>query len=293
VGLLDELEQEAQRRKLSADDAVKRKVDREEIFRTQIDPGLTALHEYLQKLTTSLKVLKPKKQLRYALAGYGDLVGYVEHEYDLHMTNQNSVKEIKLHFPCVIASDECPAVEIQGGSKVKTVASAFQRYHLGGMVDPRKDGGEVVAARFNAKGRITLLATFVGDAETAVVKSTFTNFESLASVTKTFTGAQLNETLFDEIGRFLTREPNNLMHEALPDSYRMQLRSKVQQDQIKRRWETKISEQQQSELAQIKRQQSITGRFAALVVKDKAATPETGGPGGWLGRLKGLVKKGS
>ena len=108
-----------------------------------------------------------------------------------------------------------------------------------------------------------MTATFLGDLESAAVKMTFTNFELLGMVTKTVAAAQLNDTLFDDIGRFLTREPNNLMHEALSDAYRMQLRSKVQQDQIKRRWENKINEQQESELAQLKRDRSITGRFAA------------------------------
>ena len=294
VGLLDELEQEAQRRKASSGDAEKRKADRDEIFRTQIEPGLSALYEYLQKLTANLKILKPKKQMRYALAGYGDVVGYIEHDYDLSISTQNGIKEIKLLVRCAVASEECPTIEVQGATKVKAVAGAFQRLHLGGMLDPRKDAsGEVVSARFNAKGRVTLSATFVGDAESASVRMTFTNFESLGNVTKTVSAAQLNDTLFDDIGRFLTREPNNLMHEALSDSYRNQLRSKVQQDQIKRRWETKINEQQQTELAQLKRDRSITGRFSRLVSKDeKSAGEGSGGPSAsWLGRLKGLVKK--
>src|SRR5258707_7109420 len=46
VGLLDELEQEAQKRKANADNAEKRKVDRDEVFRTQLDPAMTALYEY-------------------------------------------------------------------------------------------------------------------------------------------------------------------------------------------------------------------------------------------------------
>jgi len=58
--LLDELEQEAQRRKATADDAGKRKAEREQTFLTQIEPGLGALYEYLQKLTASLNMLTPK-----------------------------------------------------------------------------------------------------------------------------------------------------------------------------------------------------------------------------------------
>ncbi len=295
MGLLDELEQEAQRRKASAGDAEKRKAEREEIFRTQIEPGMTALYEYLQKLVASLKVLTPRKQQHYTLAGYGEVVGYVEHDYELQISTQTGSKEIKLAFPCAVASDECPTIEVQGATKIKAVAGAFQRYHLGGLNDPRKDAsGEVTSARFNAKGRITMTATFVGDIESAAVKMTFTNFESLGMVTKSVPGTQLNEELFDDIGRFLTREPNNLMHETLSDAYRMQLRSRVQQDQIKRRWETKINEQQQTELAQLKRDRSITGRFAKLVTKDDKPAADDGAAGvSWFGKLKGLVKKDS
>jgi hypothetical protein len=294
VGLLDELEQEAQRLKATADDAGKRKAEREQVFHTQIEPGLGALYEYLQKLTASLKILKPKKQQRYALSGYGEVVGYIEHDYDLKISAQPGTKEIKLAFTCAVAADECPTIEVQGASKVRTVAGAFQRYHLGGMLEPKKDAsGETVSARFNAKGRITLSATFSGDAESGVVKMAFVNFDGLGSVAKTATGAQLNDELFDDIGRFLTREPNTLLSEELPDAYRNQLRTKVQQDQIKRRWENKINEQQQDELAQIKREQSITGRLAKLVTKeDKAPASEAAAPPtSWLGKLKGLVGK--
>ena len=38
------------------------------------------------------------------------------------------------------------------------------------------------------------------------------------------------------------REPNSLLREDLPEAYRKQLRSKVQQLEIKRRWENKISD---------------------------------------------------
>ena len=292
MGLLDELEQEAQRRKATQDDAGKRKAEREEIFRTQIEPGMSALYEYLQKLTASLKVLKPKKPQRYSLPGYGEVIGYIEHDYEFQISSQNTTKEIKLSFPCAVASDECPTIEVQGASKVKTVAGAFQRFHLGGMLDPKKDAsGEVVSARFNAKGRITLTATFIGEAESAVMRINFVNIEGLGSVTKTIPAAQLTDQLFDDIGRFLTREPNSLLREALPDSYRTQLRTKVQQDQIKRRWETKISDQQQ-ELAQIKRERSMSGRLARLVVKNDKPLADTAPVAtSWFGRLKGLVKK--
>jgi hypothetical protein len=293
VGLLDELEQEAQKRKATADDAVKRKAEREQIFRTQLDPGMVALSEYLNKLIASLKVLQPKKQLRYNLIGYGDIVGYVEHEYELKVTQQPDAKEITLSYPCLIANEECPLVEVNGPSKVSTVAGAFQRYHLGGLMEPKKDvSNQIVSAKFKAKGRITLTATFSADAESAVVKMQFVNFDSLGTATKTVPPAQLTDALFDEIGRYVTREPSSLFQEALPDSYRVQLRTKVQQEQIKRRWESKISAQQESDLEKMKREQSLAGKLNKLVSKPAAAAADRPAESAsWLDRLKGLVKK--
>ena len=291
MGLLDELEQQAQQRKANADDAGKRKAEREEIFRTQLDPGMTALHDFLGKLIANLKVLQPKKQLRYNLVGYGDIVGYIEHDYELKVNPQPASKEITLSFPCVIAADECPTVEVLGGAKVRTVAGAFQRYHLGGMQEPKKDvSGEIVSARFNARGKIILHAAFLADADSALVKTTFVNFDSLGTATKAFQPAQLKGEFFDEIGRYIMREPSNLFQEELPDAYRVHLRSKIQQDEIKRKWETKISEVQQQELEKLKREQSLAGKFSKLIGGDKPAAE--GEKVGLFGKLKGLVKKG-
>jgi len=292
VGLLDELEQQAQQHKANADDAGKRKTEREEIFRTQLDPGMTALHGFLGKLIANLKVLQPRRQLRYNLVGYGDIVGYVEHDYDLKVNPLPASKEITLSFPCVIASEECPTIEVLGGPKVRTVAAAFQRYHLGGgMQDPKKDAnGEIVSARFNARGKIVLHATFLADAESATIKTTFVNFDALGTATKTFQPAQLKTEFFDEIGRYIMREPSNLFQEDLPDSYRVHLRSKIQQDEMKRKWETKISEVQQQELEKLKREQSLAGKFSKLIGGEKPAGE--GEKLGLFGKLKGLVRKG-
>jgi hypothetical protein len=294
VGLLDELEQEAQKRKANADDAAKLKAEREEIFRTKLDPTMIALHDYLHKLIANLKILQPKKQLRYNLIGYGDVIGYVEHEYDLKVNQQPDSKEVTLSYPCLIANEECPTVEVNGASKVATVSGAFQRYHLGGLMEPKKDvGNQIISAKFKAKGRITLSATFTADVDSAVVKMTFVNFDTLGTATKSVLPAQLNEALFDDIGRYLTREPSGLFQEALPDSYRSQLRTKVQQEQIKRRWESKISAQQETELERLKREQSLANKLSKLVSKDKdkAAADKPASEGSWLDRLKGLVKK--
>lgn len=286
MGLLDELEQEAQRRKAGVDDLDRAKQDRETVYRTLLEPGMAALHGYLSKLTQNLGYIKPKKVIRHSLAGYGDVVLQVEHEYDLKFINNlpNS-REIRLSFPCLILTDECPSIEVLGVTKIKTVAGAFQRFHLGGVLVTKKDSnGEPVAATVRARGRIVLVAQFNADAESGGVRMQFNNFDQLGGQqTKGFSGEQFNEQLYDEVGRYIAREPNNLFREALPDDYRKQLRTKVQQEELKRRWEAQMADRQRDELAEMERQQGLAGKLTKVVDQVKV--------GSFFGKLRGLVKK--
>jgi hypothetical protein len=273
VSLLEDLEQEAQKRKASADDAQQRKVAREEFFKVNIEPRMAALADYLQKLVANLKVLKPATPRRYTLPGYGEVIAYSDHDYDLKLTTQADSREIKLGFGCTVAQDECALVEMEG-IKVKALAGTFARYQLGGaIIDPKKDGsGDVVSAKFRARGRIVLAAGFNADADGTAVKMSFANVDAFGTTLKTVSVGQLNEALFDDIGRYLTGEESGLFREALPDDYRAQLRSTVERDKVKRRWEFKIASRRKTELDALKAQHggdSLFGRLRTLVKKDK------------------------
>jgi hypothetical protein len=285
VGLLDDLEQEAQRRKAGVDDQERAKQEREAAYRTQLEPGMAGLYEYLSKLTQNLGFIKPRKTFRYALAGYGDLVLLVEHDYDLKLTSQPASKEIRLSFPCSIVTEECPNVEVTGATKVKTVAGAFQRHHIGGVTVTKKDpNGEVIAATVRARGKIVLAAVFTADADSGQLRMQYSNFDQLGGQqTKTVAAEQFNEALYDEIGRYVAREPNNLFREALPDDYRKQLRTKVQQEELKRRWEAQMVDRQRSEMAEMERQQGLAGKLTKVVDQVKV--------GSFFEKLRGLVKK--
>ena len=285
MGLLDELEQEARRRKLDDEESSRRKTEREAIYRTRLDPACDALHEFLGELITKLKEIKPRTTMRYEIPGYGEIVGYIEHHYELKDDRQPSSREITIAFPCTIATEECPSVEVEGASRVRAVAGVFQRHRIGGMLAPRKDAsGEIVGAMFRAKGRIPLSATFEANAETAQLRLSFVNFDGLGTGVKTVPAEQVDEALYDEIGRYLMREPNALMREDLPEAYRKHLRSKVQQQEIKRRWERRIHDSREMELAELKREYSTRGRIGGFFdrLKNFAA----------FGMLRGLVRRG-
>jgi hypothetical protein len=119
VGLLEELEQQAQMRGAAGDDSHRRKIERSTAYRDRLEPALDALHAFLTELIQKLYALKPRTALRYAVPGYGEVVGYVDHDYRLRDEKQPSSREVVLEFDCAIASDESPAV----GSKARAACA--------------------------------------------------------------------------------------------------------------------------------------------------------------------------
>jgi hypothetical protein len=288
VGLLDDLEQEAQKRKLSADDAERLKAGRSDDYRTRLEPALDALNAFLAELCRKLESIRPKIALRYAVPGYGDIVGHVEHEYRLSETRQPSSREIALDFHCAIASDECPSIEVEGTSRLRAIAGFFQRHRIGGMVAPRKDpSGELIAATFRAKGRIALSARFFADVESGALRMTFTNFDGFDSTVKAVPAADVDAELNEQIGRFLMREPNTLLREDLPEAYRKQLRTKVQQAAIKRHWENRIGDNRERELRDLRRAYSAAGKLGGLLGRVRSL----GKIGGAFGRWRDLFRR--
>lgn len=286
MGLLDDLEQESERRKAGLDDVGRQKQERETLYKTQLDPAMQALYEFLARLVNNLKFLKPRTASRYEIPGYGPVPAYVDHEYELKINAQQLAKEITLNFNCVVAGDECPTVEVQGVGKVKAMNAMFQKFRLAGLTESKKDeAGEISHATYKARGKIPLAVAINADADSAAVRMSFTNFEALGTVTKSVAPAQFNDQLFDDLARMIAREPSGLFREVLPDEFRKQLQQKVQKEQLRRKWETKIASQQKEELEHLRREQSLKGKVERTMEGVKQKAP------GLLGRVKGIFKK--
>lgn len=287
MGLLDDLEAEAQRRKATLDEADRLKQERQTAYKSVLEPGMQALHEYLSKLTTNLAFLKPKTRVQHEIPGYGAIVAYLDHEYDLKANKLTpGSKEITLVFNALVAMDECPSLEVQGAAKVRTLNSVFQKYRLAALHEFKKDdNGEMVSAVFRARGKIPMSMQVLAEADTGLARVSFTNFDTLGVATKNYAAAQFNAALFDEIGRFVAREPNSLFREAVSDDFRKQLQQKIQHDQMRRKWETKIAEQQREDMEKLRNEQKLGNKLGKAVAEVKEKAP------GLLDRVKGIFKK--
>lgn len=275
MGLLDELEQEAERRRAEAAVQAAARGDREQVWREHLAPAMASLAAYLEKLTANLGYLKRRARLEYQLPGYGPVVAYADPEFQLNSAPTKTAHDITLEWAGQVAVEECPMLDVEGIARIKALQGVFQGHRLSGLVESRKNAnGEAVWARFQARGRVPLKLHVIAEQDTGVARMQFTNLEGFGSSGRSFSAEQLNAELFDALGRFITREDLEFARERLPDDLRRQLRSRIERDQLKREWEQKLSRQLEEDEARVlatmapgARAGSLLGRLRLAALK--------------------------
>ena len=243
MGILDELKQEAERRR-TGEHAVLQEEPKEGLWTERLGPKVQDLYEFLKQLTTHLNELKKRIRVVYSLPGYGDVVAQVEPPYSLRATPGSDSVEIAFDCFAQVVSEECPVLETEGLVRTQAVNQVFTKHRLSGLQESRKNAnGEVVAGRFQARGRIPLTLAIEAGQALGVARITLTNFYGFAATTRSFRHQQLTPALFDSLGRYLTHDDASFGRENVDEDVRRSLAAKVQREQAKRRIEQDLAEQ--------------------------------------------------
>ncbi len=251
---LDDLEAQAQARRAGGESAERSREACESAYRDQLVPAMRELHEYLQRLVESLAYLKPVVKLEYPVPGYGNVPAQLAHDYELRIDSQARATEIHLKSAANVLTEDAAIISIEGAAKVRAINGAFQKVRLAGLQDFRKDdSGEMVSGQFRARGKIPLTADIRADADSGMVKMTFLNHDDWGTRARSYSAAQMDATLYDQLGRYISRQSDDLFREELSASIRHNLQQKIQQSQLRRKWEDKLAVQQREELERLRR----------------------------------------
>ncbi len=261
MGLLEDLEKEAERRRAGDDEAQILREQREQQYREGCEPKMEALAEYLARLFKQVETLKTPTRMGFELAGYGRVVADVEPEFQLRQTREAGRFRLEISGAAHVVSEECPQLQVEGVAKVKTMNRLFQHCRLGGMQAlGRDEAGDVVAASFRARGKIDLNGEIDASSGTGQVRVSFTNFEGYGTITRSFPPARLTEEFIDGLGRYLLCQSANVLRESLPEDVRSQIKARVAQQELKKRWEDKLVERQVAEYQALRRAQGPLGQ---------------------------------
>lgn len=282
MGLLDELEQEAARRRGGELDEDAQREARDLHWREQLRPAMEQLAEYLKKLSQNLTFLKKRIRVTYQLPGYGEVVAYADGPFDVR-EQMPGKHQHEIVFECVaqVAAEESSVTLADSAAKVRMINGVLQQHRFSGMQDTAKDAnGNVTAARFQARGRVPLNVTIAASRESGVARIQFLNIEAHGTSGRNLTADQLTPALFDSIGRYLMREDQSFARESIADDVRRKLATQVQRDQTKRDWEQHLGRQLGEDEARVVSLMSFGASPGALLGRLRLATRRMFGKGG-------------
>ncbi len=248
-----------------------------------LEVRLGKLRDYWRELTKLLAAHKDQLLQRYDIPGYGTIIAQIAHDYEVSLNNPNKNSlEVRLAFSATILTEQCPAIPVQGVSRIQTIKALFDKHRIPALQDAKKDAsGAIAQATFRARGKIPLTMIASSDSATGNVKLQISNYEDLGATTKQYSVDQFTEEFFDVIGHYVARKDNELTKEKLPDSVLKKLRHTAQQNEMRRRWEEKLAEQAaaaEAARAEAERQGNLGNR---MIAQSKAL----------FGKLGNLIKK--
>lgn len=243
MGILDELKQEAERRRTGEHPAMPEE-PKEGLWTERLGPKVKDLYEFLKQLSAHLNQLKKRIRVSYSLPGYGDVAAMIEPPFSIRATPGSDSVEIQLDCAAVVLGEECPVLETEGVVRTQALQQVFVKHRLSGLQEAKKNAnGEVVAGRFQARGRIPLTLIIEAGQTLGVARITLTNFYGFATTVRSFRHPQLTPELFDALGRYITHDDASFGRESVDDEVRRTLAAKVQREQAKRRIEQDLAEQ--------------------------------------------------
>ncbi len=265
MGLLDDLEQQAQKERDSKEEVQKL---RREFFKNTTLPVMENFYDYLTRLSKSLNFLKSPRLGRYPISGYGEVVTRCDNDMNVQAQMPMYGRTYTLTCTGIVDASQSPSIMVEGASRIEAMIELFRRVGFEAMERAEKnEKGDLTKAYFRAWGKVPMTAVFTAEMNSDLLRMEFTNFDSFGTRKQTVRIAELNDELFDTIGKYIALQQNYILRESISDENREAWRSKLQQEQTRREWEQKISEAQKAEEERLKKAQQgnrITGSFRAI-----------------------------
>jgi hypothetical protein len=235
MNYLEKLKKEAEEKQREEQITSQREAQQERIFHAHVKPSLQRLHRYLYDLIQHLKYLKPNILVSYTISGYGEVDNFRQTDYRIHYLGKEEQGDFVVRCtytgPFKLRFEK--RREQEAKEQKKYLKKQGLKFHYTEIPDSRY---RFAKALFEIEPVIHADFLFEGDIKTNCINLTVKNFNALEQSHYIIKPEEVNESLLDNLAKYLVREPNNLVLQEryyLPTEYRKKLEQvKKEKDQV-------------------------------------------------------------
>ncbi len=228
MGILDELRDQADRRRSIDQERAERESEQSAYYQNELRPRMRAIYAYLFELVQHVNYLRPDVHVSYELDGLGRLDGFCQGPYKLTTEGGGNLKRVSLAFECT--QDQSLERETSSREELERLKSYFWRNRLPFYANPTAAGR---GARFVFEGRVPVVCAFEVDFAAGAIVLTMRNVDRLGLDRLSFKPEQIDEVLLDRFARFVLRRDDALISLQMSDEERDRIRRMLEEDKRK------------------------------------------------------------
>lgn len=255
MALLDELKQEANKRKLSEEARAKEIEQREQYYRNDILPKLIRVFNYLDELVKAIIYLQREITVSYQITGVGELQGLLQDNYKVSVDSTQAMKRVALSFVC--DKDEDLEFEVKGEKLIEQQVSFLLSHKL--EFDQKKKRNlrsNVTESVFKLKKRVPVSIAMEADIDNSQIILKIHNFSSLGLIQRTLEVDEITDEYLDRLGRYIMRQDQSFITNELSEEALKSIRDKLRREEKQRAKELGMRVQQLRE-ERIKQDQGV------------------------------------
>lgn len=229
MGILDELKREAELARQNKSQEELRKEEQERVYRDELAPRMSALHQFLVELVKLLEESGRPVTADYELPGIGKVEAMAQNNYGISIDSATAPRKIVLSFECLAAQEKQYTVTPR---KTADETSLFLRDQKILFTEwPIRDGlGQIIGATFLVRPKVRTSIFFEVDQENSCLYIITRNFEGIGVKHCRIGYQQFNEAWKDQLGRYLLRKSPHLSIPSITEEQRMALRIRLAQE---------------------------------------------------------------
>lgn len=229
--LLDQLEQQAQKKQEREEELAVEARERGARYHQAVEPAMQRLLDYLKQLTSHLNYLEHQREIEYEVPHYGRVRALTNPDFKTQFSSEETHSEIRLDATARINRKESPIVEVNG-QLAKQLEQILLEYGLHAAKDSeRTDRGDIIEAKFQVYGTVSLWISVRADVDSSEIVIEFHNVDRLGMYRRSLTPDRIDDEFLDDLGRFVARDREVLVREELSPAQREKIRRGVIKEQ--------------------------------------------------------------
>ena len=272
MGILDQLRSEANLKQESEFAVANNQQHLELEYKTRILPKMQRVYLFLKEIVDHLSYLEKAIEIKDYCQRYPQIGALSQTDYKINtdgyggLADFNRIMQVNVLFNCVGRGDF--SYEVEGKTRIEQEIAFLNSKNVPLKWNQFISGRGVETATFTITRKIPVRFRFEVDYNNSKIKLLIHNHENFNVYKKTFEPEDVNESLLDEISRFMLRQDSDFIRLDITsqDKQRIQKKAEEEQQQLAK-WleELKVEEEKEKERAE-REKAGLTEKLAESVL---------------------------